>query len=73
MYPYGYHLKDGLYFDRLASGKISISLVRPWGTNEYSVTEWVVEPNEFASAIAAVSRRGETGETFHEAEEFLTK
>lgn len=63
-----YHLRDGFYFAREDSGYITIQVQAPEG--KVSVT---VPQSEFASAMAAVSRRGETGETFHEAEEFLSK
>jgi hypothetical protein len=56
-----YHLLDGFYF-RGAGGDVSVAVWTPYGHRVVSVTA-----SEWASAVAAVSRRGDVGEAWRAA------
>ena len=61
-----FHLRDGLYYGR-DDDEIVLRVTSG------DAREIRVPANEWASAIAATSARGENGETFAEALELLTK
>lgn len=56
-----YHLADELLFVRLPGGKVAIG---------HGDTVTIVEPHEWASAVASVSKSGEMGQTFDAALRF---
>lgn len=55
----GYHASDGLYFRRLRNGGVEIQAT---GRRLVELTA-----NTWASAVASVSARGETGDTYRAA------
>lgn len=66
----GFHLRDGIYFQRGEDG--SVTIVK---TDEQAwdpVVEWetTVPAEEWASAVSSVSVRGETGATWETALNF---
>jgi hypothetical protein len=54
----GFHWRDGTYFKRLDDGSVNVT------SDAFAFT---IPASEWASIVAAVSRRGETGETFRAA------
>lgn len=66
-----FHLRGGFYFRREANGDITIML----GSAEAGgqAVRISVPSNEFASVMASVSARGETGETWREACDYLDR
>lgn len=54
-----FHWRNGIYFDRLPDGSVSITGV----ADAIPAAEW-------ASIVAAVSKAGETGETYRAALKF---
>lgn len=69
-----FHWKDGWYFERLANGSVRIYHEEKYvdpdsGVREYDVC-LDIDSDSWASILASVSARGETGETFREAVEF---
>jgi hypothetical protein len=65
-----FHVKEGLYFERMAYGKVHImkrSTVHPESPIEMDM---ILEDSDWASIVASVSARNETGETYREAMEF---
>lgn len=62
-----FHLRDNFYFER--AGDRVLILYKKDGV----VSATLVTRSEFASAVAAVSERGETGETHAEALAFLER
>ena len=57
-----YHWRDGWYFERGTNGNVVIT--PPKGDN---VGPIIIPYNEWASIIAAVSEKGETGEQYQAA------
>lgn len=71
-----FHLRNGFHFSRNDNdgGMIKITVKKePYTMEAETLIEIQVKPCEFASVMAHVSKRGGTGETVKEAEEFLTK
>lgn len=60
-----YHLRNGWYFERIDAE--SIELTHDGGT----VHRLRVSVNEWASVMASTSLRGETGDTWREAVDYL--
>lgn len=70
----GFHLSGGLFFDRLENGRIEIKVVLPPHHGQSSILfRTYTDESGLASVMASMSRRGETGDTFSEAENFLKK
>jgi hypothetical protein len=76
-----FHYQNNLYFGRAADGRIRMlkfaETLPAWpdvnddhGSAIYDVS---FDDSSFASIVASVSARGETGETFEEAKALLTK
>lgn len=61
----GFHSKDGWHFKRQDDGSVRIA-VTTWD-GESVLEEITLDGRTWASAMASVSHRGETGETFNEA------
>lgn len=61
-----FHLRDGLYFARDGD-----EVVLRYPADLDGFTEVRVPVNEWASAIASTSKRGENEQTFREALEYL--
>lgn len=59
-----YHLKDGLFFQRTANGGVLITKKNADGRSGYDI---IVPASEWASVVAAVSARGENGQTHGDA------
>ncbi|HUS39588.1 MAG TPA: hypothetical protein VMX74_09060, partial [Pirellulales bacterium] len=64
---------NGLCFERLPDGKVRVALLRAGDLldRDPGITIGVMEISVFASAVASMSARGETAETFIEAERLL--
>ena len=60
-----YHAKDGLSFERMGDGSVFVTY--PGDAHEGEVT---LDADTWASVVAAMSARGETGETFRPAQAF---
>ena len=68
-----FHLRGGFCFRRNEDGSITLQH-RGYTPHSYFVNaEATVPSNEFASVVASVSARGEDGETFQEAWDYLTR
>lgn len=68
-----FHWKDGWYFERLdTEGNVRIYHEEKGQTEEPKECDVVldIDPDSWASIIASVSARGETGSTFHEAQKY---
>lgn len=63
----GFHLRSGLHFQRGDEGEVTI--VKTDGQAFDPVIQWevVVPAEEWASVVASVGARGETGDTWREA------
>lgn len=57
-----YHLRNGIFLGRTENGEVRIQATQPGAIT--------VSPSEWASAVAAVSASGETGETHQAALDF---
>ncbi len=66
-----FHLNNGFHFTRLEDGRIRI-YVQP-EIDKPAIAECVTDDSGFASAMATLSRRGETYDTWLEAQEYLQK
>lgn len=62
-----FHLKDGFCFERMVDGRIALRVEKEGAV----IAETIVDESGFASVVASVSKRGETGETYREALAFL--
>ncbi len=60
----GYHWRDGWMFKRMPDGSVRI---RKYREQEPRIVEAIIPPFEWASIVAAVSARGESGRTHTEA------
>ncbi len=67
-----FHLTEGFYFGRDGDDVVLAVSNTTLGERPFH-REVRVPANEWASAVAATSARGETGETFAEALELLTR
>ena len=68
----GFHLSGGLMFNRRPDGKIEIKVVLPPHHAASSILfRTVTDDDGFASVMASMSARGETGETWQQARDFL--
>jgi hypothetical protein len=74
-----FHAHSGLYFERRESGDVVVSkrvpvldvAGRALNPPAFAVVEqWTLEDATWASVMASVSARGETGGTWQEAREF---
>jgi len=63
-----YHAGNGLFFERLESGDVRIEKRKEPRLASALIFDEVVSSNTWASIVAAVSSRGESGRTFIEAE-----
>lgn len=72
MAPGEFHLSDGVTFKRDETGKVIIRrwVREPAGWRFYSLTAMPIEASAWASVVAHVSARGETGETHRRALDF---
>jgi len=65
-----FHLKDGWFFERQNNGGVKI-LKRATARDESPVvSEVIIDDAGWASIVASVSHRGETGDTWREALKF---
>lgn len=61
-----YHSRDGLYFERDNYGNVTVrTMDRP--AHKKVLFEVTLPPSEWASAVASMSKAGETGESFRAA------
>lgn len=69
-----FHVRNGLFFER--AGKDAVRMVKTYDGREPRPDNVVLDEtmtvSVFASVIASVSDRGETGNTHREAVKFLT-
>ena len=72
-----FHWKDNWYFERLSNGGVRIYHEERANKGEGEFPEYDtcldIDPDSWASIVASVSKRGETGETFRQAREFHDK
>lgn len=72
-----FHWKDNWYFMRLENGGVRIFHEENYVDQDTGIRESDVcldiDPDSWASIMTSVSARGETGETFREAQEFHNK
>lgn len=59
-----YHWREGLYFSRLASGDVRIHKAINHPNDTMAATDLLIPANEWASIVAAVSKGGETSESY---------
>ncbi len=64
-----FHARDGLFFERQADGSVKVRLEKEHGL----AFEVILPPDTWASAMASVSSRGETLETWNEARQYHTR
>ena len=60
---YGFHFKDGWFFRRMREGSVLITLVDE--KTDGQIARIAVDPSSWASIIAAVSAKGDTGENWN--------
>lgn len=65
---YGFHSKNGLFFERDADGNVVIRKVAFVGNRVMSKV--TLDENTWASAVASVCAKGEDANTFHKALNF---
>lgn len=65
-----YSLKEGITFQRRADGAVRIEVRDSEHVGSPIVREVVVSAAEWASTVAAVSERGESGESYQAALDF---
>ncbi len=72
----GFHSQDGLCFQRLEDGRVHVRLVVPildhstetgYSLSQAVTFQTILPAASWASVVASVSAKGETGETFNEA------
>jgi hypothetical protein len=61
-----YHARDGLFFERQADGSVKVRLEKDNG----AAMEITLPADTWASAMASVSARGETLDTWNEARQY---
>jgi hypothetical protein len=66
----GFHTHEGWYWRRRSDGSVAIVVTESAKDGAPIVREHYLEVGEWASVVASVSARGETGETFLEAKTF---
>ncbi len=62
-----FHVKDGLYFDRLADGSVQIQKKTDGKEGAKVVMDLEIDPDSWASVVASVCAIGEDGNTFRQA------
>lgn len=62
-----HHLRNGFYFEREKNGSVTIYVTGIVNGPAPILRKVTVPGNEWASVVAHVSKRGETGKTFEEA------
>lgn len=62
----GYHARLGFYFERLQDGSVRLKREHPPGSGQIALSI-TITAEEWASVVASMSLRGETGETHAEA------
>ena len=65
-----FHYKEGWFFKRREDGSVRIYQQQPVRENIVKELGIDIEADSWASIMASVSARGETGETFREAQQF---
>ena len=66
----GFHLRDGLHFQRGEDGSVTIVKSNGQAFDPEILWELAVPAEEWASVVASMSVRGETGETWEMALNF---
>lgn len=66
-----FHLRDGFMFGRNEDGSVTVRVLKGGLADGETVAEVTVPDNEWASVLASTCARGETGETYAEAMDFL--
>lgn len=65
-----FHVKEGLYFERTTYGGVHITKRSTAHPESPIEMDMIINDSEWASIMASVSARNETGETYREAMEF---
>ncbi len=65
-----FHAKNGWYFERTVNGGVHIVKKRDDYVDAPIIAQIYLEHNEWCSVIASVSFRGETSESYREAETY---
>ena len=71
--PKGFHVKDGLYFNRLENGYVVVTVDCCAHDGSTTIRTFEIDVDGFASVVASMSARGEQANGFYEAKEFLTR
>lgn len=64
----GFHWKNGWYFKRESDGSVRIRKVEH--ASGLDMVDAIIPPAEWASIVCSVSRDGETGERWNQAQDF---
>jgi hypothetical protein len=62
-----FHAKDGLFFEGDRDGNVVVELHDKASYEATQISRIELTPNEWASVVASVSKRGETSATWNEA------
>lgn len=68
-----FHLQNNVYFERQPDGLIRIVVREGNQADAPIIKDTTTAPEGFASVMATMSARGETGETWREACDYLSK
>lgn len=68
-----FHLRDGYYFMRHDDGRVTIRVCDSALADAEVLGEVTIPDNEWASVVASTAARGETGETYNEALDYLRR
>lgn len=60
---WGFHWRDQTFFKRAEDGSVEVRHIEQFN-NHPQIKEWRIPPNEWASIVAAVSKGGETSESY---------
>lgn len=67
-----YHWRDGVMWQRMEGGQVVVARIPDAMVANKAEWEFVIPAAEWASIVASVSVRGETGDTWREALAFHT-
>lgn len=69
----GFHVQNGLFFKREENGLITVAACESAQADARVIFKTAFPPSVFASVVADMSARGENGNTYAEALQFLTR
>jgi hypothetical protein len=65
-----FHARDGFYFERTDDGGVRVRVAEDAKVDSPTLREVTLDDSAWASVVAAVCARGETGPTWREARAF---